>query len=454
MNRISVFGLGKVGLPLAVCLADAGHEVAGVDPSAELVEQLNRGEAPTEEPGVSERLERVIGRTFRPTLDGDDGILSSDVTFVIVPTPSNSLGGFSLRWVRRACEQIGAALRRKNSYHVVAVVSTMLPSASQYVVLPCLEESSGRRVGEDFGYCYNPAFIALGEVVRGFVEPDFVLIGQSDAHAGERLASIHQSIVRNAAPIARMNPIEAEITKIASNTHETMRVSFANMLCSLCNEIPGCDVDRITGALTHRMGKRFFRGAVPYGGPCWPRDNAALAAFMDVVGVSSAIPRTVDLFNGDHARYVLRKMLEVTRPGETVGILGLAYKPGTSVVQQAFGTNLASCLATEGRNVVVWDPLAVEPARAVLADKVFFASSADDCIRRSQVAIIVNPLAELQHVDWSSVGNRTVVDCWRCLKPEHAGMLRDYRPLGRNSDFNEKTLLSKIGPERLRLLME
>jgi len=128
--------------------------------------------------------------------------------------------------------------------------------------------------GPGLGYCYNPSFIALGEVVKGIEQPDYLLIGEADKHAGDTILSIHESVVKTPLPVARMRPVEAEIAKVASNTHETMRVSFANMLFSVCSEVPGADVDRVTEALAHRMGRRFFKGAVPYGGPCWPRASS------------------------------------------------------------------------------------------------------------------------------------------------------------------------------------
>jgi UDPglucose 6-dehydrogenase len=234
VGGVSVFGLGKVGLTLAACLADAGHHVIGADVDETRVGALNRNGLETTEPGLRERLARTLGRTLTVTCEAEQCIQATDLTFLVVPTPSNSLGGFSLRYVKKACEQIGSALRHKNSYHVIAIVSTMLPGSSELVVIPLIEKSSGRKVGQYLGYCYNPAFIALGEVVKGFVEPDYVLIGQADERAGDRVLAAHEAMIRKQTPIARMSPIEAEITKVASNTHETMRVSFANMLCSLC----------------------------------------------------------------------------------------------------------------------------------------------------------------------------------------------------------------------------
>jgi UDPglucose 6-dehydrogenase len=432
--QISVFGLGKVGLTLSACLSAAGNQVIGVDLDRDLVEGLNRGSCPACEPGVVERLEQAGSANFSATTDAVPAVRDSDLSFVIVPTPSNVLGGFSLRYVLRVCREIGAVLKTKAGEHTVAVVSTMLPGSSDTRVIPCLEEASGRKVGEGLGYCYNPSFIALGEIVKGMEHPDYVLAGETDSRAGDLVLSAHRTMMRNAAPIARMSPVEAEITKIASNTHETMRVSFANMLFSVCAEVPGANVDRITEALAHRMGRRFFKGAVPYGGPCWPRDNVAFSVFMEAIRTPSRMPRAVDLFNEEHGRYVLRKILSLTKPGEMAGIMGLAYKPGTPSIERSFGMDLTNWLFQEGRCVLGWDPLALPEARQAAGDRMSYAASAEDCLRRSKVVSLVNPLHEVSEIDWSQAGNATVVDCWRCIPEAIAKGLPSYIPLGQGPD--------------------
>jgi UDPglucose 6-dehydrogenase len=432
--KISVFGLGKVGLTLSACLSSAGNEVIGVDLDGDLVEALTRGSFHTCEPGLLDRLAQAGPEHFAATTDAARAIRESDLSFVIVPTPSNVLGGFSLRYVLAVCGQIGASLKTKNSDHTVAVVSTMLPGSSELRVIPCLEKASGRKVGDGLGYAYNPSFIALGEIVAGIEHPDYLLIGDTGTCSGDLILSAHRTIMRNTAPVVRMSPVEAEITKIASNTHETMRVSFANMLLSVCSEVPGANVDRITEALAHRMGRRFFKGAVPYGGPCWPRDNKALAAFMEAIHTPSRLPRAVDLFNDDHGQYVLRKILSVAKVGETVGILGLAYKPGTSAIDRSFGVDLAMWLVKEGRPVIGWDPLAISETCNLIGDRIGYASSPLDCLERSDVVVIVNPLREVKEIDWPAFAGTTVIDCWRCLPPANAAQLRHYIPLGHGPD--------------------
>ena len=446
--QISVFGLGKVGVTLSSCLGAAGHKVIGVDTSSILVDALNARTFETQEPGVLERLAQIPSGEFAATLDPGRAVCESELSFVIVPTPSNTLGGFSLRYVLKACDEIGAALRSKTGAHTVAIVSTVLPGSSDARIIPRLEEASGRKVGHGLGYCYNPSFIALGEIVKGIERPDYLLIGESNPASGDVVLDAHRGMMRDKAPIARMSPVEAEITKIASNTHETMRVSFANMLFSICSEVPGANVDSITEALAHRMGRRFFKGAVPYGGPCWPRDNVALSAFMDAIGTPSRLPQSVDLFNSEHGRYVLRKILSLSRASQTVGILGLAYKPGTPSIERSFAMDLAAWLVQEGRRVVGWDPLAMTEAARVMGSALRLAPSAEECLRESNVAVVVNPLQEFAGVDWSAGAASTVVDCWRCLSPDAIARVAAYVPLGHGpSDDVADWIRRKIGDD-------
>lgn len=450
-DGVSVFGLGKVGITLSAALVGAGFRVAGVDIAEDLVRSLQDRSFRTCEKGVMERLSAASPGQFQATTDPGVAVAASSVSFVIVPTPSNTLGGYSNGYVVKVLEAIGAAAAGKNAPHVAAVVSTVLPGSSAAQLVPALERAAGRQIGSGLGYCYNPSFIAQGEIMKGLTEPDYILIGEADAASGAAVEAIHRRIVTKSAPVTKMTPIEAEIAKIACNTHETMRVAFANMLLALCNEVPDADVDCITRALTYRLGERFFTGAVPYGGPCWPRDNRAFAAFMDLVGVPSTLPNAVDRANQDHGHYVLRQVLDAVPRGGSAGLLGLAYKPGTAMIERSFGIDLAGWLAAEGRVVVGWDPLANEEAAQALGPKAHIAATAAECLACDAVVILL-PLAELARVDWSRAAGTRVIDCWRVLGSTQQALVGSYVPLGTRRGMQSRLLTTPGYRERFEHL--
>ncbi|MGC9025815.1 MAG: hypothetical protein ACP5NB_13475 [Chloroflexia bacterium] len=202
--RISVIGLGKLGAPLAAVLAYKGHEVIGVDVDERPIRLINEGKAPVYEPGL-EPLIQASRERLSATGDYDLAVSTTEATFIIVPTPSDENGSFSLRYVLAAAGNIGRALRHKEGFHLVVLTSTVMPGATGGEVLPALEASSGRRCGRDFGLCYNPEFIALGSVIHDMLNPDFILIGESDPRSGDILSGIYHNLCENAPPIARMN---------------------------------------------------------------------------------------------------------------------------------------------------------------------------------------------------------------------------------------------------------
>ncbi len=427
-----VVGLGKVGLVLSVALASAGHRVIGVDVDADRVAAVRGRTVRTSEPGIEARLRSLSAEDLDATTDASV-VQDADAVFIIVPTPSVATGGFSLDYVLSALESIGPGLQMAKGSPVVSLVSTVMPGASGDVIIPKLEAAAGRAVGDRLGYGYNPAFIALGDVLRGFVQPDLVLVGESDEHAGDVLARIHASMVPVHTPIVRMSPVEAEIAKLASNAHETMRVAFVNMLLAACESTPGSDVDVITDALTFRHGQRLFRGAVPYGGPCWPRDNYALSAYLSEVGAPSTFPAAVHAANDEHGVYLRDRIRSLLPPaGGRVVVAGLAYKPGTEVLDEAFGLWLASELSSDPTvSVVGWDPLAAEPARAALPPTIAVTPHLAEAMADADVLIIAQRHPAIEEFDWESAkpGLR-VIDCWRQLKPVPAAIRANYRALG------------------------
>jgi UDPglucose 6-dehydrogenase len=420
VTTYSVVGLGKLGASMAAAIASRGFSVVGVDVSHLAVNRLNAGLATVQETGLQEIISANRER-LRATLSHRDAVLGSDVTFVIVPTPSDERGAFSLQYALWAFREIGRALAEKQGYHNVVLTSTVLPGSTRYGLLPILEQESGKVAGQDFGLCYSPEFIALGSVIHDFLNPDFTLVGEIDQRAGSQLKDCYSHIMENSPPCQRMSLENAELTKIAVNTFVTTKITFANMLADVCERIPGGDVDVVCGALglDHRIGRRYLTGALGYGGPCFPRDNVALGFVARALGTRADLAEATDKANRLLVDRIMDRLRGNIQRGSTVAVLGLAYKPFSHVIEESQGILIAKAIARSGVRVVAYDPLANEMARAELRDQVVVLDSVGECLEQAQTVLITTPDPEFKRLtaeDFTRGGaSVTVVDFWRIL---------------------------------------
>src|SRR5260370_24596626 len=295
--RLSIIGLGKLGAPMAAVMAHKGHNVVGVDVNPLHEKASQEGRARFNEPQLAEMIAANRER-LTATESYEEAILATDVTFIIVPTPSCRDGRFSMEFVLEAAEKIGAALRKKRSWHLVVLSSTVMPGSMRGELQPALRQHSGKRCPEDFGICYKPEFIALGSVVHDMLKPDMILIGESDARSGGILEELYMGVCESNPRIQRMNYVNAELTKLSVNTFVTTKISYANMLAQICETIPGADSDVVTAALgcDTRIGAQYLKGALGYGGPGLARGNwAVLGPRRAEGGPALAGPGTDDL---------------------------------------------------------------------------------------------------------------------------------------------------------------
>jgi len=435
VGRLSVLGLGKLGAVMAAIFADKGFSVSGVDPDPDVTGAINDGRAPVEEPELADYIARNRER-LKATADTVAAVRETEATFIMVPTPSGADGTFRSDYVLSCCESIGRALRDKPGYHLAVVSSTVMPGQTGNEILPLLERVSGKKCGPDFGLCYNPEFIALGSVVRDMLNPDMLLIGESDERAGTMLESIYRRVCNGNPPAVRMNFINAELTKISVNTFVTTKISYANMLAEICGRLPGADVDAVTGALGRdsRIGGKYLKGAMGYGGPCFPRDSVAFAAMARQLGLEATLAEATHEINQRQAPRLGDLILDLTPAGATVAILGLSYKPNTGVVEESQAVVLARYLLSFGIRVQAYDPQAMPNARRELGERVRFASSLPDAVSGAAVIVIATPWEEFKELKPSmltlSKGRPTVIDCWRILNRREFERRCTYLQLG------------------------
>jgi UDPglucose 6-dehydrogenase len=421
--KLSVIGLGKLGSPLAAVMSSKGFDVVGADLNQAYVDAINQGRAPVIEPRLQELIDQSKGR-LRATADVSEAVRSTDATFVIVPTPTGPDGTFIMDYVLQAAEPIGRALAAKSEYHLIVLTSTVMPGDTQGKLVPALERVSGKRCGQDFGVCYNPEFIALGSVVYNMLNPDFILVGESDAKAGALLEIIYRQSCDKPPQFAHMNFVNAELAKISVNSFVTMRISFANQLARMCDFLPGADVDVVTNAigLDSRIGRKYLKGAVSFGGPCFPRDNVAFSKLAQRLGTEAPMAVATDKMNNDYLDHLADRVSELLAQGGVAGLLGMSYKPDTGVTEASPSIELVKRLLAKGCRVVAHDPLALPESKTKLGDRVQWADGFETCARQADVLIIMVPwpdYAKLTPAMLKSGGRGvSLLDCWRQLKSD------------------------------------
>lgn len=431
--KISVVGLGKLGLPLSASIASKGFEVFGVDINKRIVDDLNFGRTSLNEPDLLDLI-RKYKKNISATEDLRNAVLNTEITFIITPTPSMANGYFSLKFVTPVVKEIAKALKVKKDYHLVVLSSTVMPGSMDKIKM-LLEKYSGKICTKDFGLCYNPEFIALGSVIYNLLNPDFILIGESDKKAGDILQKFYKRFCNNKPKIARMNFVNAELTKISVNTYITTKISYANMLSEICEKLPCGDIDVVTKALglDTRIGIKYLKGGTSFGGPCFPRDNVAFISLARNLKTSYDIPLATYKLNLKQVERLAEKVLQFVGKNSTVGILGLAYKPFTDVVEQSTGLHLAKLFLKQGLSLNLYDPLALKNAQKELGNKANYMKSLRDCIIKSDILVITTNWPEFREINKSWLkGPKVIIDPWRIINTQNLTKNVTYLPLGVN----------------------
>lgn len=430
--KICIIGLGRLGAPFATCWLKRGFEVIGVDKNPIILDCLRNRKSPVVEPLVEEILQEH-GHRLTVSDNIKESVKSADITFILVSTPSNLDGTFSPALVLDVCNHVGEALKEKSD-HIVVVASTISPGAVNKTVIPALEQASGKTCGTDFDVCYVPEWVALGELVKGFLDPDFTIIGADNPKAGERVAELYSEFLsagmhkatgdwgglsQQYLGIRHMSIINAEIAKVCLNAYIATKITFANAIANYCERTPGADAAVVTSAIGEdsRIGSKYFRGGTSYGGPCFPRD---IQAFSALGGMPHLLAETVDVCNGKRVKDLGRAIakLEPIR----VGILGMAFKAGTAVIQDSPSLWLAHWLNTLDIDLIQYDPLIVEEG---------ISNDLEDTIISCDVLVLMNPCKEFKSVNKALWQGKRIIDCWRCLPDVESITLGKYNEVFR-----------------------
>ena len=401
--RISVIGVGYVGLCTAVGLASKGYSVLACDVDEQKISKINQGIPPFHEPCLQEKLTESIQKGNLKGVVGqtDRVIKETDLTFVAVGTPSKTDGSIDLGYIESAACNIGKALSQKDAYHVTIIKSTVVPGTTQNIVKPLLEKESKKTCGVDFGLCMNPEFLRQGSAFQDTLNADRVVIGAYDKQSGDKLEDLYKDFYSaHTPPIIRTTLSTAELIKYASNAMLATKISFINTIANICEKIPGADVKVVATAmgLDKRIGPLFLDAGLGYGGSCFPKDVKALIACSKSSGYDPELLDSVEQVNKTQPLKAVRFCREQlgSLEGKKIAILGLAFKPDTDDMREARVIPIINQLLKEGTNITAYDPVAMPIAKTIFNDKIQYATSALECIKKADACIVVTEWEEFK----------------------------------------------------------
>jgi GDP-mannose 6-dehydrogenase len=420
--RVSVFGLGYVGSVSAAAFAADGHEVVGVDVNADKVAAINAGRSPIVEPGLDELLKRgAEEKRLRATTSTSEAVHATDLSLICVGTPSRRNGSLDLTYLERVCEQIGEAIKDKDSYHVVVVRSTVLPGTTHGVVIPALERRSGKKYGEGFGVAVNPEFLREGTAIKDFRQPPLTLVGHNHAADAAPAKALYDNID---APLFATSIRVAEMMKYTSNAWHAVKVVFANEIGNLCKRV-GVDSHEVMDIFCKdeklNLSPYYLKPGFAFGGSCLPKDVRALQYRAKEVDLELPLINSVLGSNRLQVQHAIDQIVETGK--KKVGLFGFSFKAGTDDLRESPMVILAEALLGKGYELCIYDKN-VSLARLVGANKQYIeeqiphlsrhlCNSLDEVIEKSDVIVIGNGAPEFADAVTKCRADQIVIDLVR-----------------------------------------
>jgi GDP-mannose 6-dehydrogenase len=405
VTSLSIFGLGYVGSVSLACFAQDGYQVIGVDVNPEKVAMINAGRSPIIEQGLAGLIRAGVDRgLIRATTNATQAVHQSGVSLVCVGTPSNPNGSLNLTYIKRVCADIGRALSDQPGYHVVVIRSTMLPGSTEDVVIPILEQASGKQVGRDFGVCFNPEFLREGSSVKDFYDPPFTVVGGNHERASAVVTNLYAMLD---APVIVVPFKVAEMVKYTNNAFHALKVAFANEIGNICKQ-QGIDSHQVMDIFCRdtklNLSPSYLKPGFAFGGSCLPKDLRALLYHSRHLDVNPPVLESILHSNRQQVAIACQMIQHTGR--KRVGVLGFSFKAGTDDLRESPVVELIEYLIGRGYQVKVYDrnvSLAnLHGAnRAYIGQEIphiasLMADSIDAVLDSSEVVVIGNKSAEFK----------------------------------------------------------
>ena len=392
-------GLGYVGLSSAVCFADRGINVLGIDIDSKKLSMIKKSNSPIHEKNINELLEKSIKKKKLSLSKELKDVTKAKIIFLTVGTPSRKDGSIDLKYINQASKDIAIAIKNVQEYFVIVVKSTVVPGTALRII-ENLEKYSGKKNSIDFGVVVNPEFLQEGNAINDSLKPDKVVLGINSEKDKKIMFNLFKKIYRKNLPIVYTTPSNAELIKYANNSLLATKISFMNYIARIAEQIPDGDVEEIKNAIgmDKRISESFLNAGLGFGGSCFPKDVKALIAFSKELNINSDILQSVLTINDTQFMSVfevLNKELG-TLQGKKISILGLSFKPETDDVRDAISLKIIKKLLDKKAIVKVYDPIANDNVKDIYGKSISYSSNSESCIKGSECCIIVTEWKEFK----------------------------------------------------------
>tara|TARA_A100001015_G_scaffold161300_1_gene179293 strand:+ start:1967 stop:3103 length:1137 start_codon:yes stop_codon:yes gene_type:complete len=348
MENITVIGVGKLGLGLALLIEKSGYNVLGVDTNTEYVKKLNDKSFKTLEPEYNKLL--LNSKNFKVTNNLEEGINYSDIIFIIVQTPNSGGDKFYDHSIVSNLLQNINKMKVENKHIIIGctVMPGYIDTIGQLLIEDCINTTLS----------YNPEFIAQGDIINGFLNPDIILIGTKSNILSDKLKEIYDKFILTKPRYCILSPLESEIVKISINGFITTKISFANMISDVCDKL-GANKYKVLNSVggDSRIGNKYFNPGYSFGGPCFPRDTKALKLLVDKVNINSDILTATTKYNQEHVKFQVEQMLKENK--DEYIIENVCYKENSKIpiIEESAKLQIAKKLVEHGKKVTIKDEI-------------------------------------------------------------------------------------------------
>ena len=420
--KISIIGLGFVGLSFAAVLGSKNFSVLGIDNDPKKIIKIQNNEIPFYEPKLKKFLNSAQKKSLTVSDDLEFAVRSSDLIFITVSTPSLTNGEINLKFIKNVITKIGKTLKKTKNKPLIIVKSTVIPETSETVLLPLLEKFSQKSNGKGFGFLTNPEFLREGRAIDDTLNPHIIVLGGKKNNYMKKLSKFYSILYKKTTPIIITNYSNAELIKYANNSFLATKISFVNQLANICQKIPNSDVDIVATAIgiDPRIGNQFLNAGPGFGGSCLPKDLNALINFSDKIGYKNTFLNAVKTTNVQQAKkilYLLESILGNLK-NKKITILGVSFKENSDDIRESVSIKLIRLLLQKNIKISAHDPKALLNIKKIFKDKITYSNTISESLHLSDCAIIMTPWNEyrdLKNSDFKGMRKKNLLDTRRLL---------------------------------------